>query len=158
MKPTTFTQLFKKNHLSETQQIDFLRFQRILFQVFADVSTIEEVFHLNDRETIDQRLQGFSIPFNCIDGVKRSSPAGSRQLDISRSINRSESMAQLQSSPEGMIKSFKMSPIEKQVLKHHLQIVKLQRQIKQNEKLKKLNIINKKRLKERLLSEQMQVL
>mmetsp|Transcript_5112 Transcript_5112/g.7791 ORF Transcript_5112/g.7791 Transcript_5112/m.7791 type:complete len:84 (+) Transcript_5112:1556-1807(+) len=61
-------------------------------------------------------------------------------------------MAYLKGSPDSF--GIQMSPREKKALKHHLQIIKIQRQLRQNEKMKKLNILHNKRLKERLKSEQ----
>ncbi len=50
--------------------------------------------------------------------------------------------------------SVTMSPREKKALKHHVNIMKLERQLKQNQKFNKMSNLNMKRLKDKLRAEQ----
>jgi len=83
---------------------------------------IVEALYLDRRDTIEQLMLGFRAPFGCRDG-----PRGEKTRRVSRKDQDGEGAQEAPASPTQ--KQVQMSPRQKQALRQHLKVLKVQREL-----------------------------
>ena len=85
---------------------------------------IVEALYLDRRDTIEQLMLGFRAPFGCRDGPRR----------VNRKDQDGEGAQEAPASPTQ--KQVQMSPRQKQALRQHLKVLKVQRELGEHQEMR----------------------